>query len=351
MVFTGKCLRREYKTMDLTIRDIAKMAGVSPATVSKIINNYGGISDSTRQKVFKIIEDTKYQPTFSAKSLATKKSNLIGLIYAGKINVDFKHPFFNEVVNSFKKTVGALGYDLLLFSNEKIYEGESKYLERCKHFHVDGCLIIAGDEIEDAVHEIAASDIPCIGIDLKLEGPRSSYIMTDNAKIGFNVVEYLYLNQVRNIAYIGGKQDSLVSSIRNIGFVDAMNQFGLNVEKDWIHYGDFFEDSGYDAMKKILNGGRLPEAVFAASDMMALGALKAIKEHGLSVPHDIQLVGCDDIEACRYSDPPLTTVKQDKQKLGKLSAYMLEDLMKSDHAIQAVKVDPELVPRATTIER
>lgn len=116
--------------MDLTIRDIARMAGVSPATVSKIINNYGGISESTRKKVYKIIEDTKYQPTFSAKSLATKKSNLIGLIYAGKINVDFTHPFFNEVVNAFKKAVGSLGYDLLLFSNEKIYQGESKYLER-----------------------------------------------------------------------------------------------------------------------------------------------------------------------------------------------------------------------------
>ncbi|MBX0358582.1 LacI family transcriptional regulator [Halobacillus sp. Nhm2S1] len=337
--------------MDLTIRDIAKMAGVSPATVSKIINNYGGISESTRKKVYKIIEDTKYQPTFSAKSLATKKSNLIGLIYAGKINVDFTHPFFNEVVNSFKRAVGALGYDLLLFSNEKFYKGESKYLERCKHFHVDGCLVIAGDEIEEAVHDIAKSEIPCIGIDLKLEGPRSSYIMTDNAKIGAKVVEYLYLNKVRNIAYIGGKQDSLVSSIRNIGFIDAMNQFGLTISKDWIYYGDFFEDSGYEGMKEILKGDRLPEAVFAASDMMALGALKALKEVGLSVPEDIQLIGCDDIEACRYSDPPLTTVKQDKQKLGKLAAYMLEDLIKDDHDIQDVKVDPELVPRASTIER
>ncbi|MYL18802.1 substrate-binding domain-containing protein [Halobacillus litoralis] len=334
--------------MDLTIRDIARMAGVSPATVSKIINNYGGISESTRKKVYKIIEDTKYQPTFSAKSLATKKSNLIGLIYAGKINVDFTHPFFNEVVNAFKKAVGSLGYDLLLFSNEKIYQGESKYLERCKHFHVDGCLIIAGDEIEEAVHDIANSDIPSVGIDLKLEGPRSSYIMTDNAKVGAKVVEHLYLNQVRNIAYIGGKQDSLVSSIRNIGFVDAMNQFGLPVEKDWLYYGDFFEQSGYEGMKEILKADRLPEAVFAASDMMALGALKAIKEEGLSVPGDIQLIGCDDIEACRYSDPPLTTVKQDKQKLGKLAAYMLEDLIKDDHDIQDMKVDPELVLRAST---
>ncbi|KHE71751.1 LacI family DNA-binding transcriptional regulator, partial [Halobacillus sp. BBL2006] len=325
------------------------MAGVSPATVSKIINNYGGISEATRDKVYKIIEDTKYQPTFSAKSLATKKSNLIGLIYAGKINVDFTHPFFNEVVNAFKKSVGALGYDLLLFSNEKFYKGESKYLERCKHFHVDGCLIIAGDEIEEAVEEIAKSDIPCMGIDLKLEGPRSSYIMTDNTKIGLKVVEHLYLNQIRKVAYIGGKPNSLVAGIRNEGFMEGMKQFGLPINEQWVRYGDFFEDSGYQAMKQILKTEELPQAVFAASDMMALGALKAIKEEGMSVPEDIQLIGCDDIESCRYSDPPLTTVKQDKQKLGKLAAYMLDDLIQDNQDIYPVKVDPELVIRSSSV--
>ncbi|TGB05161.1 LacI family DNA-binding transcriptional regulator [Halobacillus salinus] len=337
--------------MDLTIRDIAKMAGVSPATVSKIMNNYGGISEATKEKVFKIIEDTNYQPTFSAKSLATKKSNLIGLIYAGKINVDFKHPFFNEVVNTFKKSVGALGYDLLLFSNEKFYQGESQYLERCKHFHVDGCLVIAGDEIEEAVHEIAESQIPCIGIDLELEGPHSSYIMTDNEKIGMKVVEHLYLNQVRKVAYIGGNPDSFLANIRNQGYFAAMKKFGLPIRDEWVHYGDFFEESGYQAMKEILETGECPEAVFAASDMMALGALKAMKEKGISVPADVQLIGCDDVEACRYSDPPLTTVRQDKQKLGKLAAYMLDDLIRDQNEIHPVKVDPDLVLRSSTLVR
>ncbi|WP_347861105.1 LacI family DNA-binding transcriptional regulator [Salimicrobium sp. PL1-032A] len=337
--------------MDLTIRDIAKMAGVSPATVSKIINNYDGISEVTKQKVYKVIDDTKYKPTFSAKSLATKKSNLIGIIYAGKINVDFKHPFFNEVINSFKKAVGALGYDLLLFSNEKFHQGESEYLERCKHFHVDGCLIIAGDEIEEAIQNIAESNIPCIGIDLKLQGPFTSSLMTDNKKIGHKVVEYLYLNQVRDIAYIGGKQDSYLASIRNRGFLDAMDQFGIHQHDGWIRYGDFFEESGYEAMQEILKQKKLPEAVFAASDMMALGAMKAIREHGLSIPEDIQLIGCDDIEACRYSSPPLTTVRQDKQKLGKLAAYMMNDLIQGERDRQEIQIDPELVLRGSTMER
>ncbi|WP_078382187.1 LacI family DNA-binding transcriptional regulator [Sutcliffiella halmapala] len=331
--------------MSLTIRDIAKMAGVSPATVSKIINNYNGVNELTRKKVLDIIQDTGYQPTFSAKALATKKSNLIGLIYAGKINVDFNHPFFNEVVTAFKKAVGLLGYDILIFSNEKFQQDNGSYLARCRHFHVDGCLIIAGEEIESAVHELVQSDIPCVGVDIKTVGPNSSYVMTDNSKVSAKVVEYLYLQSIREIAYIGGKKESIIAELRREGFVHTMQQFGLPIKEEWMEYGNFYEASGYEAMRNILQVDSIPKAVFAASDMMALGALRAIREAGLSVPNDIRLIGCDDIEACRYSDPQLSTVRQDKEKIGKLAAYMLNDLINGLTEIKSVLVEPDLVVR------
>jgi LacI family transcriptional regulator len=332
--------------MKLTIRDIAKMAGVSPATVSKIMNNYDGISIRTKEKVMNIIESTGYQPTFSAKSLATKKSNLIGLIYAGKINVELNHPFFNEVINSFKKTVGYMGYDILIFSNEKFNkEKEDDYLPRARHFHVDGCLIIAGEEIEAAIYDLDQSEIPCVGVDIPLTGPMSSYVATDNRKVSANVIEHLYLNSVRDIAYIAGVKDSPISKVRTEGFMNTMTQFGIPINEDWIQYGDFHEKSGYEAMSRILAKKPFPKAVYAASDMMALGAMDAIREHGLKMPDDIALVGCDDIEACRYSDPKLTTVKQDKEKLGKLAAYMLIDLINGNTEPKSVLVDPELIIR------
>lgn len=333
--------------MKLTIRDIAKMAGVSPATVSKIMNNYGGISSVTKEKVMNIIESTGYQPTFSAKSLATKKSNLIGLIYAGKINVELTHPFFNEVVNAFKKTVGNMGYDILLFSNERFEQ--DNYFHRARHFHVDGCLIIAGEEIESAIYELDQSDIPCVGVDIELSGPMSSYVITDNHKVSSNVVEHLYLNSVRDIAYIGGKKESPVSQVRTEGFCNTMNQFGIPIKDEWIQFGDFQEKSGYEAMQRILAKKPYPQAVYAASDMMALGAMSAMKEHGLKIPEDICLIGCDDIEACRYSDPKLSTVKQDKEKLGKLAAYMLNDLINGDTEPKSVLVDPELIIRESCV--
>ncbi|NME07370.1 LacI family DNA-binding transcriptional regulator [Psychrobacillus sp. BL-248-WT-3] len=331
--------------MNLTIKDIAQMAGVSPGTVSKVINNYEGISDKTKKQVMDVINQKGYEPNFSARTLATKRSNLIGLIYAGKINVEMTHPYFNEVISAFKKNIGLLGYDIIMFSNERFQMGQGSYLARCRHFQVDGCIVIAGEEVEEAIYDVAKEGIPCIGIDIELKGPKSSYIMTDNVDLSRKVVEFFYLHSVRKIGYIGGKWDSAISRYRKQGFYEAMHQFGLELREEWIEYGDFHEESGYEAMKKILQCKDYPEAVFATSDLMALGALRAIKEEGLSVPQDIQIVGCDDIVACRYSEPKLTTVKQDKEKFGKLSAYMLNDLINGETQLKPVLIDSELMIR------
>lgn len=334
--------------MKLTIKDIARMAGVSPGTVSKIINNTGSIGHQTKANVMKIIEETGYQPSFSAKSLATKKSNLIGLIYAGEVGVDFNHPFFNQVINAFRKAIGQLGYDILVFSNNQFSKNKEDYLARCKHFQLDGCIIVAGEQIEDAIYELDQSSIPCVGVDIELTGPKSSYVSTDNHKVSAEVVEYFYLHSIRDIAFIGGPEDSVISNIRKNGFYDKMSQLGMKIREEWIQYGDYFEESGYLAMKSILSASPYPKGVFAASDMMALGLLKAVKEAGLNVPSDIKVIGCDDIEACRYSDPTLSTVKQDKDKIGKLAAYMLHDLINGNSESSSILVDPELVIRESS---
>lgn len=335
---------RREKTMSLTIKDIAQLAGVSPSTVSKVLNNYGEISEMTRKKVMTVINEKGYAPNFSARSLATKKSNLIGLVYAGKINVDMTHPYFNEVISTFKKNIGLLGYDILMFSNEQF---QGSYLARCKHFNLDGCLIIAGEEVEDATFELAESGFPCIGIDIELVGPKASYVMTDNVNLSRKVVEHFYLNSLRKIGYIGGMSESVISNLRLKGFKDAMNQFGLEIREEWIQYGDYHEESGYIAMKRILELKDYPEAIFAASDLMALGALRAIKEAGLHTPRNIRIVGCDDIAASRYSDPKLTTVKQDKEKIGKLSAFMLNDLIEGKSKLKPVYTDSKIIVRET----
>lgn len=331
--------------MKLTIKDIARLANVSPGTVSKVMNGSGNLSAETKKKVNEIIVETGYHPTFSAKSLATKKSNLIGLIYAGDINAEMNHPVFSEVVNAFKDVIGKLGYDILIFSNNQFRNGEEDYLARSLHFQLDGCLIIAGDQIEEAIEELDQSEVPCVGIDLEMNGPNSTYVTTDNRKVSESVVTHLYLNQVREVAFLGGPKDSFISRVRRESFLYHMHSFGMKLMDDWVQYGDYFEDSGYEAMNRILDSETLPEAVYAVSDKMAFGALRALKEHQFVVPDDIKLIGCDDIEACVYSVPALASVRQDKEKMGKLAAQMLHDLINEVAQPHSIKVDPELIVR------
>ncbi|MFC5467346.1 LacI family DNA-binding transcriptional regulator [Cohnella suwonensis] len=330
----------------MNIKSIAKMAGVSVATVSKIINNYSDIGEETKQRVLKIMEETGYKPSSSAKTLATKKSNLIGVVFAGALNSDLNHPFFVSVINAFKKQIGLLGYDLLFFSNETFFDSKEDYWARCRHFQVDGCIIIAGDEVEASVHQLDQSDIPCIGIDIPLTGNNSAYIMSDNAKISAKVVEHLYMNGYRETGFLGIERHSEVVSLREQAFKESLRTFGLPVNPDWFIYSkDFDEESGYQAMKKLIATGRLPKAMFAVTDLLAFGAMRAMKEHRLKIPEDMALIGCDDIDACQYTDPALTTVKQDKEKIGKLAAIMLYDMINKQIEPSAILIEPEMVVR------
>jgi len=332
--------------MSINIKTIAKLAGVSVSTVSKIINDYSDISEETKNKVRQIMKETGYIPSNSAKTLATKRSNLIGVIFAGKLNIDFTHPFFVEVLNSFKKQMGILGYDLLFFSNEKFNPMGEDYIARCLHYQVDGCVIISGQELEQTIIDLDHSQIPCFAIDLPLSGKRSGYIMSDNRKISAKVVEHFYLNGYREIGYIGSTKKSEISTIREDALIEALKSWGLPVHQDWFEHGeDFYERSGYDAMKRLITKGKIPHAIFAGSDLLAIGAIRALKEQKYSVPRDVAIIGCDDIESSRYTSPSLTTIKQDKDKIGKLAALMLYDLINDQVNSSAILVEPELVVR------
>lgn len=331
--------------MQMNIKKIAEMAGVSVSTVSKIMNNYSDVSEKTKRRVLEIIEQTGYTPSSSAKTLATKKSNLIGVIFAGELNVEFTHPFFVEVLNSFKKQMGVLGYDLIFFSNEK-FINSGDYYSRCLHFHVDGCVIISGEQMEPAIQELDRSQIPCIGVDLELTGKKSGYVMSDNYQIASKVVEHFYLLGHRELGFIGSTADSDISNLREAGYVRAIAGFGLVMNPKWfVHGDDFFEPSGYAAMNSLIASGDLPKAVFAASDLLALGAVRALKEQGLRVPEDVAIIGCDDIEACKYTSPTLTTIRQNKERLGVLAAHMLFDLINNQSEGGSFVVEPALIVR------
>ncbi|GIQ68961.1 LacI family transcriptional regulator [Xylanibacillus composti] len=332
----------------MNMKTIAKLAGVSVSTVSKIIHNYPDVGEETKKHVLKIMEENGYQPSTSSKLTAITKSQLIGVVFAGKLNVDFRHPFFIEVINAFKKQIGILGYDVILFSNEKFLSGGEDYLARCLHYHVDGCIIIAGDELEPSIGDLDRSDIPCIGVDIELHGKNSAYIMTDNKKIASKVIEHFYINGYREIGYLGTDRKTGVMQIREDAFREAMSSFAMPIREEWFVYSSGFEEQfGYEATQAWIARGSLPKALFAASDLLAFGALRAFREHQIKVPEEIAVIGCDDIDACQYITPSLTTIRQDKERIGRLAAMMLFDLMNKQTQGSAIMVEPELKIRSS----
>lgn len=332
----------------MNMKRIAELAGVSVATVSKIVHNYSDISEETRTKVLEVMRQTGYIPAHTAKALAKKQTPVIGIVFAGKRHADFAHPFFAEVLNAFQKQVGLFGYDLLFLNPEQERGGDADYLSRCRQHLTAGCFIVNGQEVGTEVQALDQSEIPCIGIDIPLRGRSSGYLMSDHASMSAKAVEHFYLLGYRELGYIGSAMESDISSQRERGYRKALESYGIPIREEWFTGGDsFYEASGYEAMTRMIRAGSLPRAIFAASDLLAIGAMRALREHGRRVPEEVALIGCDDIEACRYVSPALTTIRQNKEKLGRLAASLLFDLIHNQSQASSVVVEPELVVRAS----
>lgn len=207
-------------------------------------------------------------------------------------------------------------------------------------------MLLSGQELETSISELDNSTIPCIGVDLKLTGDNSGFIMSDNFKMSSKVVEHFYLLGYRELGYIGSSSDSDISNMRESGYRKALEDLGLPINENWFLNGsNFFEASGYETMRRMIENGNLPRAIFAASDQLAIGAMRALKEASIAVPETVAIIGCDDIEACNYTTPLLTTIRQNKDKIGRLAALMLYDLINNQSGTSSFSVEPELIIR------
>ena len=332
-----------------TIYDIAKKSGYSITTVSKVINNYPDVSQKTRKKILQTIEELDYHPSSNARSLMTKKYWTIGVVYIEELNNGIQHPFFSAVIESFRKEMEDAGYDLLLIS-KKIEQRKTSYIERFKQRGVDGVIVVSPIRLTNDVQEIVNHDIPSVFIDLYHS--KVSTVNSDNVDGSIQVVKYLHSLGHRKIAHIAGGDQTFAGKAREQGFIQGMKELGLEVRNDYIENGGLFDVSGgYEAMKKLLALKDLPTAVYAAGDMMAIGAMRAIQEAGLRVPVDISIVGFDDIELAQYVTPSLTTIKQDAQTIGQQAADLLLKQIDNKKKIPlGVMVPVSLVERGSVMK-
>lgn len=304
-----------------TIYDIAKRTGYSPTTVSKAFNNYSDVREKTRQEIFRAAREMGYLPNAHARTLTTKKSWTIGVLFVENTGIGIRHPFFSAVIESFKKIAVAKGYALMFISKD-VGGKQSGYLENCRIHGVDGVIVVLSDYEDPYFQELLESDIPTVILDF--ETSESHTVCSDNITGAQLAVQYLASLGHRKIAHISGGVNTLPGKMRELGYMTAMKEQGLEVPESYRVNGAFYSrESGYDAMVELLKLPERPTAVFASGDLLALGAIMAAKDNGLSVPMDISVMGYDDIDLAEYVTPALTTIRQDTELLGRRAADIL----------------------------
>lgn len=328
----------------ITIKEIAKITGVSSATVSRVLNDNGRFSEETRKKVLSAIEKFDYQPNITAKSLRTSKSKTIGVIVP-----DITNEFFASVVLAIENQCLPFGYSVFICNTNEDEERESTYIKDLKAKGVDGLIYLSGKM--DVPNDLIKAGIPVVCIDRNPNNENVVFIESDNTGGGYKATEELLKKGCKRIVMLKDCRDVSPMINRFQGYRNALADYGIEFNPDLILNTRVEVSSAQQAISELIRKGNPFDGIFAATDGLALGALLALTEHNVKVPDDVKLVGFDNISMSRYSSPPITTIHQNKEKLGTIAAENLLNLInKENHKnVQNNLVVPvELVIRKTT---
>lgn len=324
------------------IRDIARLAGVSTATVSKVLNNYTEVSDATKERVLKIVEEVGYIPNSSARALSTKRTWLVGIVYSEHLNIGLEHNYFSGVLEAFKREIENLGYDVVFISGRDI-----GYLKRCQVRNVDGVFVVTADLMDTGLTELFDSNIKCVTTDVPYKA--TPLVYSDNRQGSLLAVRHLAELGHRRIAHIAGPLTSIAGQERLEGYRQGLIEAGLEADESLvIEAVEYDSQSGYACMNKLLELPNPPTAVYVMCDLSAMGAMYAINEKGLKVGEDISIVGFDDIELASHTHPALTTVKQDRKAIGRTLAQILNKSINNEKVDERTIIKTSLVVRETT---
>jgi len=325
-----------------TIKEIAKIANVSPMTVSRAVNNSHNVREATREKILKIASRLGYRPNRIARSLVSKKSNLISLVVA-----NISNPFFAEISRGIEDKAREKGYHVIFSSTDD----NSKNLESCvrimREMGVDGFIIAAVSLNEPIVDELVDQDFPVVLVNRRVKKNNVNYVVVDNQKGAHLAVEHLINNGYKKIGIITGKSSVSTSRERLRGYRNVLSAHGLKFKKEYSSQGPFTQEHGKKAARKMLALKNRPEAIFAASDNLAWGVMDAAGELGLKIPEDLAIVGFDDTNFSANSNIRLTTVSQRKYEMGERGVQTLIDLIESQQSdfINKIVLEPRLIIR------
>jgi LacI family purine nucleotide synthesis repressor len=326
--------------MSVTIKDIAKIAGVSHTTVARALNDSELVHTETREKIKKIALELNYAPNYNAKSLVLDKSYIIGLFFSTLrkgTSSDFFHQAIIGVNDIIKEKYNVVVKGIDDYQN---YAGINK-----RNF--DGILVMSQREEDNPfILHVVSKNIPLVVMNRDIKDERIATILADDRKGAYEAAKNLIENGHKKIAVIEGREGFKSSVERKEGYLQAMMESGLSIIDDYIVSGDYDLESGYSGMNRLLHLVEVPTAVFCFNDTMAIGAIKAVYEQGLSVPDDISVIGFDDSIFSPYITPSLTTVKRSIEKMSMEGAKHLIDYIENQNRLpEKVYIETQLVVR------
>ncbi|KGX89547.1 LacI family DNA-binding transcriptional regulator [Pontibacillus marinus] len=323
-----------------TINDIAKMANVSRTTVSRALNNSGYVSEDVRKKIMSIVEETGYMPSVSAKSLRTKRSGVIGIILP-RISTETA----SRLVNGINDVLSKQGFQILLTDTELQKDKEIEYIRLLKSRQVDGIILSATNINDELLQTIQDVDLPFVSLGQDFPGVTS--VVYDDYAASVDVTNMLIQKGYDKIAFIGvGEEDPSVGYERKQAYLQTMAKHDLPVQDHWVETGDFSIESGYEGMKRILqNHDAQPNAVFAVTDRMAIGAMEYLKEQGYKIPEDVAVTGIGASVMSKYVSPSLTTVDYFNKEAGEEAARALLGQLQGKNTSKKIKNSYRLILR------
>lgn len=299
--------------MTVSIRDVAKLAGVSNATVSRVINGSGLVTPETTRRIQEVIRELKFVPNQSAVLLKGGKSRIYGVIIP-----DITNPFFLEMVKIFEGLLFEHDLELLLANTDFRPSRTQRSIHRMLLRRVDGLAFMGPEHEAATLNSLVHNRIPVVTTGHHRTAPGISDIVVDFHDGMAQIVKHLKELGHRNVGYIGGTEGLATSRDRRDSFLDAVVKHGLSSREGWIVEGDYKISGGSDGMEAILSQEEMPTAVIAVNDVTAIGALRKAHERGLRIPEDISVVGCDDIEVSDMVYPPLTTVRISRRQYAEI---------------------------------
>jgi LacI family transcriptional regulator len=310
----------------ISLKDVAKKAGVGLGTASRVLNNHPSVKEETRQLVLNAMKELKYQPNAIARSLKIKSTKTVGVMIP-----DISSAFYPEIVRGIEDASSTYQYNIILCNTDLDESKEILYLNMLKEKKVDGIIFISNTIGENLQEEFENLDTPIVLISTKDYKEKFPSVTIDNVEAAYAAVDYLCKLGHKDIAMIAGEFDDPNSGIPRIeGYKRALLHNGIAFKQDLVYEGDYRYKSGYENMKKILQRGTIPTAVFAASDIMAMSAARAAMERGFKIPEDISIVGFDGIESTQFFYPSITTIEQPRYEMGYEGMTLLAKLMNGE---------------------